>query len=111
MSRLAELRERVALVVGRVQKVRAQIRAVHEGLLDEGRAATALALFEPVWQGLAAGEQARVLGLLVQREDYDGARHGVDHPSTLPAFQAARPTSWPAERRDAAHDDDIDDRA
>ena len=89
VARLAELQERVALVVGRVQKVRAQIRAVHDGLLDEGQAATALALFEPVWQGLSPGEQARVLGLLVQRVDYDGARGKVSitfHPAGIQAL-------------------------
>ena len=89
VARLAELQERVALVVGRVQKVRAQIREVHDGLLDEGQAATALALFDPVWQGLSPGEQARVLGLLVQRVDYDGARGTVSitfHPAGIRAL-------------------------
>ena len=89
MARLAELQERVALVAGRVQKVREQIRAVHEGLLDEGQAATALALFDPLWQGLAPGEQARVLGLLVRRVDYDGARGQVAitfHPDGIQAL-------------------------
>ena len=67
----------------------AQIRAVHEGLLDEGQAATALALFDPLWQGLSPGEQARVLGLLVQRVDYDGARGRVAitfHPGGIKAL-------------------------
>ena len=89
VARLAELQEWVALVVGRVQKVHAQIRAVHEGLLDEGQAATALALFDRVWQGLSPGEQARVLGLLVQRVDYDGARGKVSitfHPAGIQAL-------------------------
>src|SRR5262249_41061641 len=36
VARLADLQQRVALIAGRVHKVRAQIRAVHEGLLDEG---------------------------------------------------------------------------
>jgi site-specific DNA recombinase len=89
VARLAELQERVALVAGRVQKVRAQVRAVHEGLLDEGQAATALALFDPLWQGLTPGEQARVLGLLVRRVDYDGARGRVSitfHPAGIQAL-------------------------
>ena len=43
-------------------------------MLDEGQAAQALALFDPLWQELPPGEQARLLGLLVQRVDYDGAR-------------------------------------
>src|SRR5262249_54923410 len=72
-ARPAGLQERAALIAGRVQKVRAQVRAVQEGLLDEGQAAQALALFDPLWQGLSPAEQARVLGLLVQRVDYDGA--------------------------------------
>jgi site-specific DNA recombinase len=75
--RLAELQERVALIAGRAQKVRAQIQAVHEGLIDEDEAVTALSLFDPLWQQLSPGEQARVLGLLVRRVDYDGARGRV----------------------------------
>ncbi len=74
VARLAELQGRVALIAGRVQKVRAQVRAVHEGLLEQGQAAQALALFDPLWQQLPPAEQARVLGLLVRRVDYDGAR-------------------------------------
>jgi site-specific DNA recombinase len=74
VARLAELQQRVALIAGRVHKVRAQVRAVQEGLLDEGQAARALALFDPLWQELPPAEQARVLGLLVRRVDYDGAR-------------------------------------
>ncbi len=89
VARLAELQERVALVAGRVQKVREQIRAVHDGMLNEGQAATALALFDPLWESLAPGEQARVLGLLVQRVDYDGARGKLAitfHPTGLRAL-------------------------
>ncbi len=74
VARLAELQERVALIAGRVQKAREQARAVYEGLLDEGQAAQALALFDPLWPELLPGEQARVLGLLLQRVDYGGAR-------------------------------------
>ena len=77
VARLAELQQRVTLVAGRVQKVREQIRAVHDGLLDEGQAATALALFDPLWESLPPGEQARVLALLVQRVDYDEAKGKV----------------------------------
>jgi hypothetical protein len=74
VARLAELQQRVALIAGRVQKVREQVRAVYEGLLDEGQAAQALALFDPLWRQLPPAEQARVLGRLVRRVDYDGAR-------------------------------------
>ncbi len=89
VARLAQLQERVALVAGRVQKVREQVRAAHEGLLDEGQAAAALALFDGLWPGLAPAEQARVLGLLVQRVDYDGARGRLAitfHPGGIKAL-------------------------
>ena len=36
-------------------------------------AATALAQFTPVWDTLTPKEQARLVGLLVKRVDYDGA--------------------------------------
>jgi site-specific DNA recombinase len=74
VARLADLQERIAAVEGRVQKVREQLKAAYAGLLDEGQAATALALFDPVWETLSPSEQARVIGLLVQRVDYDGSR-------------------------------------
>ena len=76
---------------GRVPRV-ARLMALairFEGLLDEGQAAQALALFDPLWQRLAPAEQARVLGLLVQRVDYDGARCRVSitfHPSGIKAL-------------------------
>jgi site-specific DNA recombinase len=89
VARLAELQERVALMADRVQKVREQLRAVHEGLLDEGQAAAALAQLDAAWPGLSPAEQARVLGLLVQRVDYDGARGRVAitfHPGGIKAL-------------------------
>ena len=48
-----------------------------------------LALFDGMWAGLAPGEQARVLGLLVRRVDYDGARGRLAitfHPSGIKAL-------------------------
>jgi len=77
IARLADLQERIGLVEGRVRKVREQIQAIHHQLLDEDEAARALALFDPVWQALAPREQARVVQLLVERVDYDGARGKV----------------------------------
>ena len=89
VARLAELQERVALVVGRVQKVRAVDPGGAGGSCStRARRPRRLALFDPVWQGLSPGEQARVLGLLVQRVDYDGARGRVSitfHPAGIQA--------------------------
>jgi site-specific DNA recombinase len=77
VARLAELQERIGTVEMRVMKVREQIQAVHRQLLDEEEAATALSVFEPVWEALTPGEQGRVVGLLVERVDYDGSKGKV----------------------------------
>jgi site-specific DNA recombinase len=77
IARLADLQERIGLVEGRVRKVREQIRALHAQLINEDEARLALSLFEPVWQALAPAEQARVVHLLVERVDYDGAKGKV----------------------------------
>jgi site-specific DNA recombinase len=89
VARLADLQERIATVEGRVQKVRAQIQGAYQDLLDEDQAATALSLFDPVWAMLSPGEQARVVGLLVQRVDYDGAKGKLSitfHPTGIKAL-------------------------
>lgn len=77
ISRLADLQERIGLVEGRVKKVRDQIHDIRRRLIGEAEAATALALFDPVWGSLTPAEQAHVVGLLVERVDYDGARNRV----------------------------------
>src|SRR5262249_21038180 len=60
IARLADLQERIGLVEDRGRKVRSQIQAIHHQLIDEGQAAQALAVFDPVWEALAPREQARV---------------------------------------------------
>jgi site-specific DNA recombinase len=86
IARLADLQERVGLVEGRVKKVREQIHAVRHRLLDEEEAALALSVFDPVWGALTPQEQARVIGLLVERVEYDGAKGKVAitfHPTGI----------------------------
>jgi site-specific DNA recombinase len=89
VARLAGLQERIATVEGRVHKVREQIQGAYESLLDEDQAATALSLFDPVWEALTLTEQARVVDLLVERVDYDGARGKLSitfHPTGIKAL-------------------------
>jgi site-specific DNA recombinase len=73
IARLADLQERIGRVEGRVRKVREQIRVIPEHLVDGDEARLALALGEPVWAALPPPEQVRVVHLLVERVDYDGA--------------------------------------
>jgi site-specific DNA recombinase len=89
ISRLADLQERIGLVEGRVGKVREQIQTVHQQLLDDEETALALSVFDPVWDALTPREQARVIGLLVERVDYDGASGKVSitfHPTGIKAL-------------------------
>ena len=86
VARLADLQERIGLVEGRVRKVREQIHALRERMLGEEEAVEALSLFDPLWGTLTAAEQARVVGLLVERVDYDGAQGKVTisfHPTGI----------------------------
>ncbi len=89
VARLAEVQERIALVESRVRKVREQVHALHERMLGEDEAVEALSLFDPLWGTLSPAEQSRVVGLLVERVDYDGAQGKVTisfHPTGVRAL-------------------------
>jgi site-specific DNA recombinase len=89
IGRLADLQEKLAQVEKRAAGVREQIEAIRQQRLDEEQASEALRLFDPVWESLAPREQARVLQLLVERIDYDGARGKLAirfHPTAIKAL-------------------------
>lgn len=73
VNRLADLQERIATVEERSRKLRAQLHAVHSQALAEKDAVAALASFRPLWAAMTPREQARLVELLVERVDYDGA--------------------------------------
>jgi site-specific DNA recombinase len=86
VSRLAELQERVGQVEQRIARLRTQRESVQQERLDEAEATRALAGLDPAWQTMTPQEQARVVGLLVSRVDYDGAQGKVSitfHPLGL----------------------------
>ncbi|MCC7409992.1 MAG: recombinase family protein [Phycisphaeraceae bacterium] len=72
-ARLADLQDRIRVAEQRATEVREQIIALSEKIVDEAELARALSLFDPVWDSLSPGEQARVLHLLVENVTYDGA--------------------------------------
>jgi site-specific DNA recombinase len=89
LALLADLQERIGATEGRAQRVREQLGAVQQGLLDDDEAAAALSEFDPVWEMLTPGEQARVVGLLVERVDYDGGQGKLSitfHPTGIKAL-------------------------
>jgi site-specific DNA recombinase len=89
LARLADLQERIRATEERAQQVRERLRAVQEGLLDDDEAAAALSVFDPIWEMLTPREQAKVVGLLVQRVDYDGGQGKLSitfHPTGIEAL-------------------------
>ncbi len=77
VGRLADLHERIARAEGQARRVRAEIAAAAAQLVPEEEAARALSAFDPVWESLTPREQGRVIELLVERVDYDGAAETV----------------------------------
>jgi len=77
VARLADLQDRIRLVEGRVARVREEVATIRRQRIDDQEIALALSVFDPVWESLSPGEQAHVVGLLVERVDYDGAKGKV----------------------------------
>jgi site-specific DNA recombinase len=77
MTRLAEVQERIRLAERRLTEISLEIRRLRNRVVDKNDVATALNAFEPVWEALSPRERARVLGLLVERVDYDGKEGNV----------------------------------
>jgi len=71
-ARLADLQERIRIAERRATEVREQIVAIGEKAVDERELTQVLSRFDPVWESLSPGEQARVIRLLVERVTYDG---------------------------------------
>lgn len=86
VARLADLQERVGQVEQRLAKIQEQVRAIRAERIGELAARRALASFDPVWEALTPREQTRLIGLLVERVDYDGAKGTMSltfHPAGI----------------------------
>jgi site-specific DNA recombinase len=70
---VSDVQERIRLGETQLLRVREQIEVNRQQTIDETAICDALARFMPVWDELAPAEQARVVELLVERVDYDGA--------------------------------------
>jgi site-specific DNA recombinase len=71
------LQERVGQLEQRIAGLRSQREALQQERLDEAEARQALAGLDPAWTTMTPEEQGRVVGLLVSRVAYDGARGKV----------------------------------
>ena len=85
-DRMADLQDRIRTAEQRATEVREQIVALSRELVDAHEVAEACSSFDPLWETLAAREQARILHLLIQRVDYDGQNGTVSitfHPTGI----------------------------
>lgn len=74
-SLLVDLQERILGCESRIRQVDDNLAAIKP--LPESDLRKALAEFEPVWASLSPSEQAKLLNLLLERIDYDGAAGSV----------------------------------
>jgi len=71
---LADLHERIRTAEQRLAAIAQELRTLESGMLDKAEVAAALVDFDAMWEQLAPKEQARVVELLIDRVDYDGAK-------------------------------------
>ena len=76
-NEMAELQERIQADERRATELREKIIRLSRQIIDERELASALSLFDPVWDTLSPREQRRVLQLLIERVDYDGEKSTV----------------------------------
>jgi site-specific DNA recombinase len=86
IARLAALQERIRTSERRVTEVNEELITLGQQTVNQDDVASALAVFDPVWESLTPHEQSRVVQLLVERIDYDGTEGKVSitfHPSGI----------------------------
>ena len=71
-TELKNLQDRVVAIEARLSALPGEIQAAKRTNVTEQNVRSALDAFGPVWEALWPGERARILGLLVERIDYDG---------------------------------------
>jgi site-specific DNA recombinase len=89
LQRLAELQERLRSAEARGAEIRERLAALEAGRVTEDEVTSALASFDPVWNALSPREQGRIVQLLIERVDYDGAASTLSitfHPAGFKAL-------------------------
>jgi len=72
VSRLVDLQERIGNAERRITAIGEHLITLQRELADAD--GSSWAIFDPLWETLPPDEQSRVVQLLVERVDYDGAR-------------------------------------
>lgn len=76
-TRLADLHDRIGTAERRLTQIREEIGSLRDSIVGEDEIRAALAQFDDLWAALTPKEQVRVLQLLVERVEYDGAEGTV----------------------------------
>ena len=76
-NRMAEVHDSIGSLERRDTEIRQQLEALQEQVVDDTEVAAALAQFDPVWVSLSPREQERLLQLLIEHVDYDGAEGNI----------------------------------
>jgi site-specific DNA recombinase len=71
-GRLSDLEEQAAKLNQRLAEIERERQAADESTLDPNDLASALSLFDPVWNVLFPSEQARIIELLIRQIEYNG---------------------------------------
>lgn len=86
VARLADLHEQIRDAERRLAEIQDQIASENRQMVSGREVAAALAEFDTLWESLTPREQVRVVQLLVERVDYDGANGKIAitfHPTAL----------------------------
>jgi site-specific DNA recombinase len=95
LPRLADLQERLRLAEQRSTEIDARLEVLARERITEEEVATALRTFDPVWAALSPREQTRIVQLLVERVEYDGAAGTLSitfHPAGIKNLAAEQHT-------------------
>ena len=72
-GQLADLQAAVAVQEARLHEAEGSLADLKSAVVDEGDLRRALGMFTPVWGVLVLPERSRILHLLIERIEYDGA--------------------------------------
>ena len=87
-DQMADLQDQIRSLEQRMTVIREETIAVQRETLEDEDLEKALAAFDPIWQSLAPGEQARVIKALVERVAYDGRDGKVTVTFRSPGIKA-----------------------
>jgi len=85
-AHLADVQERIGVAERRASEVRAELAGLRCEHVAESDVVTALVKFDEMWNALSPREQSRLLHLLIERVDYDGAAGAIAvtfHPTGI----------------------------